>query len=114
MSRIACATPTCGHVICLDPETEARFRRTHANFLCPAGHGTYFPEKTDEERQIEFLQGMLNRARRQADEYRDESLRCPWPTCRSHVYARRDVMWRHMQQEHGMPTLAAVRAEESA
>jgi len=52
----ACAERGCQSTIHLHHDVEARLRRTHETFYCPAGHSNYFPGKTTEEKQIAKLE----------------------------------------------------------
>ena len=53
---INCARKGCYAIVTLHPDDEARLRRTHEEFFCPAGHSNYFPGKTEEEKTIERLE----------------------------------------------------------
>ena len=46
-------------IICLTPEQESMFRRTHADFRCPMGHVQGFYGKSDQEKKIEKLENQV-------------------------------------------------------
>jgi hypothetical protein len=48
----ACANQGCQATIHLHHDIEAKLRRTHETFYCPAGHHNYFPGKTDAEKKL--------------------------------------------------------------
>lgn len=60
----ACCHEGCAHVICFEPEVEARLRRTHEWWACPAGHRQHFAGKTEQERRLERLEAENARLRR--------------------------------------------------
>lgn len=67
---IACAERGCQATIHLHHDVEARVRRTHETFYCPAGHSNYFPGKTDHEKKVASLEQRVARFR----ELREEAL----------------------------------------
>lgn len=54
--EIACCTRGCFAIVTLHPSDEARLRRTHEVFYCPAGHPLHFAAKTDAEKEREQLE----------------------------------------------------------
>lgn len=52
-------------------ETELAYRRTHADFKCPAGHTQYFAQETAEEAQIRRLKEQKADLERMMDCYRE-------------------------------------------
>lgn len=128
MSKIVCAEPACGNVMCLDDAVEQRLRETHAHFYCPMGHSNYFPGKTEDEKKIESLERTIGHLKNRV-EYRDDIIermqvaagRCPWPGCEFHT---EHVTWNygwdlrplaaHLRASHGMPTVASVRGQAEA
>lgn len=111
---ITCATAGCGHSpFPIDKQFEQRARETHESFYCPAGHSLSWKIESRKERNHRLVVEQLKRESRswEAGYYRErrEARRCPWPTCRTYVYASRDSMYEHMRRIHDMPILAAVR-----
>lgn len=109
--RVACCHKGCGALVCFPPEVHARLRRTHEWWLCPFGHWQHFTGPTEEQRRIKALERMNEGLNHLCRTLRADAARCPWPACGRQL-AHRDGLVRHLQRVHGMPTLAAVRAEE--
>ena len=112
----ACCHDGCAHVICFEPEVEAKLRRTHEWWQCPSGHRQYFSGKTASEKRIDELEAdlaiktrHLQYAREERDfwvEAHDRAMRtCDWPLC-GQVARSRAGLKIHMQHAHGMPTEA--------
>lgn len=55
-NQIACCHQGCYAIITLHPDDEARLRRTHESFYCPAGHSQSFRGKTKDQKRIEQLE----------------------------------------------------------
>ena len=51
--EISCASKGCFAIITMHPDDEARLRRSHETFYCPAGHSNYYPGKTPEQKERE-------------------------------------------------------------
>lgn len=112
-----CARAGCSNDICLDPATVKRLRESHATFYCPLGHHNYFPDKTDQEKELERLREQLDWAERRI-QWRDDDLdrartNCIWTGC-SFTAKSHNGLLTHMRATHGMPTLAAVREEQAS
>jgi hypothetical protein len=69
--EINCARKGCYAIITVHPDDEARLRRTHETFYCPAGHSNYFAGKTTEEKRVEELERRVELSGRVADEWRE-------------------------------------------
>lgn len=63
-AHVECAQTGCFAVITLHPQEEARLRSTHEVFYCPAGHQNFYPGKTTQEKEIERLEQIAIRLRR--------------------------------------------------
>jgi hypothetical protein len=48
--------PTCGIAYCLPARFQRERRQDHGYWHCPNGHSLHYPEKTEEEKQIEKLE----------------------------------------------------------
>jgi hypothetical protein len=68
---VNCARKGCYAIITMHPDDEARLRRTHESFYCPAGHGSHFPGKTPEQKEIDELQRRVEVTERCVDEWRE-------------------------------------------
>ena len=97
---VACCHKGCGHVISFKTEVEQRLRRTHEWWACPAGHRQHFAGPTAQERQIDDLKRDLRRAEQDTDFWLREARRCPFPTCRSYLYASAATLRRHLHRAH--------------
>ena len=112
--HIACATEKCGHTICMKPEVQARYRRTHETYRCPAGHANYYPAETDEEKDLRRAKATLNRWRELWDRERAEhnaarKLARTCPLCGMVIPRTRRHLPEHLRTVHG-----AVDAEISS
>lgn len=110
--EIQCCVAGCGHSPF--PMAESfydRARRTHESWHCPAGHSQHFVGKSEEEKLRDAL-ALAERSKKTLERWweraRDEGRQCPWPTCRSYVYASRSSMYDHMRRAHDMPTVELV------
>lgn len=56
---LTCCHEGCLAVITLHPDDEAKLRRTHEWFYCPAGHSQRFTGKTEEQKKIDELERQL-------------------------------------------------------
>lgn len=119
-STFACCHSSCAHVICFEPEVEARLRRTHEFFRCPAGHDQHFGGETAQERTIRELKERVAKLehtitwqREETDRLRMERWECRWSGCE---FEGKNLagLRTHMRAVHGMPALALVRSEEAS
>jgi hypothetical protein len=68
--EISCASEGCFAIITLHPEDQARLRRSHERFYCPAGHANLYPGRTLEQKEREELERRLMYAERHVGEWR--------------------------------------------
>lgn len=113
-----CAERGCQSTIHLHHDVEAKLRRSHETFYCPAGHSNYFPGKTDEEKKLKAAEDRVERFRElwheaidQRDDWKMQARTCPLG-CGYRVlrkYKPENVVATlafHLIEEHGalMPT----------
>lgn len=113
--HIACATENCGHTICMKPEVQARYRRTHATYRCPAGHSNYYPAETEEEAELRRAKHMLDRWRELWDRERKEHekarlLARTCPLCGVLIPRTRRRLPDHLREAHGAVDAELVEA----
>lgn len=109
----ACATKGCQATIHLHHDIEARLRRTHESFYCPAGHENYFPGKTDEEKKVEQIERSRDRFREmwhealdRVEDFKIDVRTCPFE-CGYRVKRKQlpeSIRWAlqlHLMEEHG-------------
>jgi hypothetical protein len=58
--ELLCCYKGCAHIICLTPQQEDRYKRTHEDFCCPAGHVQVFYGPTEQEKTIKSLREKLS------------------------------------------------------
>jgi hypothetical protein len=120
-----CASKGCQGTIHLHHDVEAKLRRTHETFYCPAGHSNYFPGKTDEQKRIDSLERTRDRFRDlwedaldERDEWKLRAKSCPFD-CGYRVLRKSKpeniqyALAMHLVDEHGagFPAEVLARAE---
>lgn len=121
-ATFACATRGCQATIHLHHDVEARLRRTHETFYCPAGHHNYFAGKTDAEKKIAQLEQRAQRFRElwedaceDRDDWKLQAKACPLG-CGYRVLRKSKpeniaaTLAFHLIEEHGatMPVAAEI------
>lgn len=101
-----CATQGCQSTIHLHHDIEAKLRRTHETFYCPAGHSNYFAR----------FREMWHEALESREDWKIRAKTCPFG-CGFRVLHKRlpesieAALAFHLVEEHGATMPAPVEAE---
>jgi hypothetical protein len=121
--HIECYRQGCGHLICMSQATNARLRRTHETFYCPAGHGQAYHGQTEQEKELEDLRRRASRHQEQTRDWvryvhklQDEGTRLrrvtrTCPLCDEVMPRTRARLYRHLTEVHAANADVQVEVE---